>query len=199
MTLEILTCPQNSPEWHAARCGLATASEFSSILAKGEGKTRRSYLLRLAGERITGVPTESFETADMVRGHTMEPEARAYYQLVNRQPVEEVGFMRTAIAGYSPDGLVGETGLLEIKTKKPPLLIELLLKGGMPAEHKAQCQGGLWVSGREWLDLVVYWPGMPVHIIREHRDETYIANLAKSVDAFNDELEAMTAWLRGLM
>ena len=194
--IEIFDVEQNSEAWMEARRGLPTASEFSSILAKGEGKTRRSYMLRLAGEILTGKPTEPFETADMVRGHEMEPEARNLYSFMTDAEPQLVGFVRNGKKGCSPDALIGSDGLLEIKTKKPALLIDVLLKGEFPSEHKAQCQGALWVTEREWIDLAVYWPGLPLFITRATRDETYIKALSNAVDAFNEELESVVASIR---
>ena len=193
---EFIECEQNSDLWRAARCGLATASEFSSILAKGEGKTRRSYMLRLAGERLTGTPADGFESADTIRGHQMEPEARETYSFVTGSEPKLVGFIKSGAAGCSPDALINDNGLLEIKTKKPALLIDVLLKGEFPSEHKAQCQGALWISEREWIDLAVYWPGLPLFITRAKRDEAYIANLAGEVDRFNAELDVIVSTIR---
>lgn len=187
---------QGSEQWRAIRCGLPTASEFSSILAKGEGKTRRSYMLRLAGEILTGKPAEGFESADTIRGHDMEPDARNLYAFMTDTEPQLVGFVRNGKKGCSPDALIGNDGLLEIKTKKPALLIEVLLKGDFPPEHKAQCQGALWVAEREWIDLAVYWPGLPLFITRATRDEQYIKALSNAVDAFNDELDSVVNSIR---
>ncbi len=187
---------QGSEQWRAIRCGLPTASEFSSILAKGEGKTRRSYMLKLAGEVLTGVPADGFESADTIRGHEMEPAARTLYAFMTDTEPQLVGFVRNGKKGCSPDAMIGNDGLLEIKTKKPALLIDVLLKGDFPPEHKAQCQGALWVAEREWIDLAVYWPGLPLFITRATRDEQYIKALSNAVDAFNDELESVVNSIR---
>ena len=167
---------------------MVTASRFKDVLAKGEGKTRRSYMLQLAGELLTGEPHEGFMTADMERGHEMEPDARNMYALMTDANPELVGFIRNGAKGCSPDSLVGDVGMLEIKTKLPHLLIDVLLRDEFPAEHKAQCQGALWVAEREWIDIAVYWPRLPLFIKRAYRDEAYIAGLAAAVDAFNAEL-----------
>ena len=192
---------QGTPEWHEVRAGKVTASEFDSVLAQGRGgpsKTRQTYLYKLAGEIITGQVVESYSNANMERGKVMEDEARAWYELMHN-PVEQVGFIEEDRMGYSPDGLVGDKGALEIKTKFPHLLIPVLLSRDFPAEHKAQCQGGLMVSGREWIDLVCYWPGMPVAVHRAYRDEIYIAELRKAVSLFVEELDELTSKLRGMM
>lgn len=198
MTVVVLDCEQGSDEWRAARAGIPTASEFASILAKGEGKMRRSYMLRLAGELITGFPAETYSNAHMERGREMEAEARDYYALVSTEPVTRVGFVRDEAkgAGCSPDSFVGEKGALEIKTAIPSVLIDKIDRGGFPSEHKAQCQGVLWVAEREWIDLLVYWPGMPPYTVRARRDEDYIKTLASEVARFNDDLAAMVEKVR---
>lgn len=187
---------QGSAEWRAARAGLPTASEFSSLLAKGEGKTRRSYLMRLAGEKITGEPAETFESAEMVRGRAMEAQAMAMYSFERDAECEKVGFIRNGRAGASPDALVGSSGLLEIKTKKPSLLIECILRDEFPPEHKAQVQGQLWISERSWCDIAVFWPGMPLFVRRAYRDEAYIADLARAVSIFNAEVDMVVDKIR---
>lgn len=194
----VFDCEQGSDEWRAARAGIPTASEFSSILAKGEGKMRRSYMLRLAGERITGFPAETYSSAHMERGKEMEPEARDYYALVSAEPLARVGFVRDDAkgAGCSPDSFVGERGALEIKTALPAILIDKIDRGGFPPEHKAQCQGVLWVSEREWIDLLVYWPGMPPYTVRARRDEAYIKTLVDEVTRFNDDLAELVEKVR---
>lgn len=186
--IEVFDFDQNSDAWKAARCGLPTASRFKDILAKGEGKVRRTYLRQLAGEVLTGEPHEGYYGPDMERGHEMEPEARNMFALLTDLEPELVGFIRNGDVGCSPDSLIGSDGLLEIKTKAPHLLIECIERGEFPPEHKAQCQGALWVAERDWIEIAVYWPGMPLFTNRAYRDERYIADLAKSVTEFNAEL-----------
>jgi hypothetical protein len=194
--LQIFDCTQGEDAWFACRAGIPTASEFSTILAKGRGGgesiTRRKYLLTLAGERIGGPsPFERYSSGAMQRGHEYEQEARDMYQLITGHDVEQIGFMRRGDVGYSPDGLIGGDGLLEIKTKAYALHIDCMLKDEVPSEHIAQCQGGLWVSGREWLDFCSYSPGLPIFIKRVQRDEPYIARLKVEVEAFNAELSEL--------
>lgn len=192
--LDILTCDQGTEEWRLARAGIPTASEFSTILAKGRGggesKTRKTYLYKLAGEIITGEPADSFSNAHMERGHEMEAEARHLYEFMEDAETTQVGFIRNGRKGCSPDSLIGENGMLEVKTKLPHLLIECIMRGDFPPEHKAQCQGALWVAEREWIDIAVYWPKMPLFTCRAYRDEPYIADLSAAVDAFTEELDA---------
>lgn len=198
--MEIITCEQGTPEWFQSRLGIPTASEFSTVMASGRGggesKTRKTYLYKLAGEIITGEPSEGFSNAHTERGHEMEPEARAAYAFMKDAEPEQVGFIRNGRAGASPDSLLGSDGLLEIKTKLPHLMIEAILRGGMPPEHRAQCQGQLWIAEREWLDIAVYWPGMPIFVHREQRDPQFIASLAKAVSDFNEELDEIVAKIR---
>ncbi len=173
--------------------GMPTASEFSTILAKGKdggaSVGRRTYMLKLAGEIITGEPMEGFSNANMERGKVMEAEARDLYAFMSDAEPQRVGFIVNGQKGCSPDALIGEIGMLEIKTALPHILIPLLFKGEFPPEHKAQCQGALWVAEREWIDLCVYWPKMPLFTIRAARDEGYIANLAGAIKQFNAELQ----------
>ena len=194
--IEVYDCAQNSPEWYAARAGIPTASSFKDVLAKGEGKTRRAYLLKLVGERVTGMPAESITNEDMERGHAMEPDARDAYVTRTEHELTRVGFIRNGNVGCSPDALIGADGILEIKTKKPHILADVILKGGIPSEHVAQCQGALWVCEREWIDFVAYWPRMPLYLHRVYRDEKYIKNLAAEVERFNADLAETVERLR---
>ena len=200
MTLVILECEQRSDQWYEARRGIPTASEFKAILSKGKGsapsKTRLSYMRRLAGEIITGSPGETFESQAMIRGREMEDEARNFYIFMRDAEPQYVGFIRNERKGCSPDSLLGDDGMLEIKTQRADLLIETILKDEFPPEHKAQCQGQLWVAERQWLDLIVYWPGMPLFVKRVERDDEYIKALSAAVDAFNEDLDAMVAKVR---
>lgn len=182
---------QGTEQWRKIRCGLPTASMFKAILAKGEGKTRKSYLHRLAAEIVTGEPMESFTNGSTERGHAMEGEARDFYSFLSDVEPELVGFVRNGQKGASPDSFIGSDGLLEIKTQRGDLLVETLFKGEFPSEHVAQVQGQLWVSERSWCDLIVYWPGMPPFLKRAHRNEVYIRALSDAVDQFNDELSAI--------
>lgn len=190
--IEILDMPQGSPEWFEARRGIPTASEFASVMAKGQGKVRRAYMMKLAAERITGEVQDGFTSRHMERGRALEAEARDLYAFVRGVEPQLVGvFIRDGRIGCSPDALLGDDGMLEIKTRLPGLLLEVLDTGTVPSEHRAQLQGGLWITGRQWCDLVVYWPGMPLCVLRVERDEDYIAELAREVDRFIADLEAV--------
>lgn len=195
-------CDQNSPEWIRARMGRPTASEFSTVLARGKGGgeslTRRAYLYRLAGEIITGEPAPSYSNEDTERGHAMEPEARDLYAFMRDAELTRVGFVTLddGSAGASPDSLIRKDGALEIKTKAAHRLIECLMRDDFPPEHKAQCQGVLWICEREYIDLAAYWPKMPLVIHRAKRDEIYIRNLADEVIRFNEELSRTVETIR---
>jgi hypothetical protein len=189
--IQIFDCEQGTPEWFACRRGIPTASEFSTVMAKGEGKTRRKYMMTLIGEILTGEVTDSYSNAHMERGKAMEAEARDLYSFhTDLEPVR-VGFIRNGDKGCSPDSLIDANGMTEIKTKLPHLQLEVILGDRLPPEHVAQCQGALWVAEREWIDFVSYWPKLPIFVKRIHRDEAYIAKLAAEVAAFNDEMLAL--------
>lgn len=195
MELQVFNCEQGSPEWFACRLGIPTASEFSTVMAKGQeganSKTRRTYMLKLVGERLTGQPKYEYSNDHMERGKEMEAEARELYCMVMDVEPIRVGFLRRGDAGCSPDSLVGNDGMSEIKTKLPHLQLEVLLAGRLPAEHKHQTQGQLWIAEREWCDFVSYWPGLPPFIKRVHRDEEYIKTIAAAVRAFNEEMHEL--------
>lgn len=200
MSPRVIECAQGTPEWLAARAGMPTASEFATILAKGRdggpSLSRKTYMLKLAGEILTGDPMENYSNAHMERGKVMEDEARDLYAFMHDAEPQRVGFIVNGGTGCSPDSLIGERGALEIKTKLPHLLIECLLKDDFPAEHKAQCQGVLWVTERDWIDIAVYWPKLPLFVKRAHREDGYIANLAGAVKQFNDELAELVDRIR---
>jgi hypothetical protein len=190
--IKIFDCEQGSPEWFACRRGIPTASEFDTILAKGRGggesKTRRTYMLKLLGERLTGEPMYSYSNEHMERGKEMEAEARDLYVFMRDVETRRVGFVRNGDVGCSPDSLIADAGMLEIKTKLAHLQLEVLLDDDLPSEHKAQVQGQLWVAEREWVDFVSYWPRLPLFIKRVYRDEVYIAKLKTAVGQFEEEL-----------
>jgi hypothetical protein len=192
MTVEIFDFDQGSEDWIKARLGIPTTSEFKSILAKGEGKMRRTYMMKLLGERFTGEPADNFSNGHMERGKEMEDEARRCYAFMQDQEPARVGFIRNGDIGCSPDSLIGEDGMVEIKTKLPHLQLEAIFADRLPPEHKAQVQGQLWVAEREWCEFVSYWPRLPLFVKRVYRDEDYIKTIAEAVDAFNEELDALT-------
>lgn len=195
MSLQIINVEQGSPDWFAARLGIPTASEFGTVMARGKGggesKTRRTYMLKLIGERMTGKPQESYSNAHMERGKEMEAEARSLYAFMRDEEPQLVGFVRNGDKGASPDSLVREDGSLEIKTKLPHLQLEVLMADELPSDHKAQVQGQIWVLEREWADFVSYWPNLPLFVKRVYRDEAYIKTIASAVDEFLSEMHEL--------
>lgn len=198
MAVKIIECLQNSPEWDAARCGVVTCSEFSTVLAKGKGGgeslTRKKYMYKLAGERITGLPEPGYNNADMERGHLLEDDVANWYAFTREVELQQVGFIKSDDCGgmgYSPDRLIGANGLVEIKTNKPSVLIGLLEKDEFPTDHIAQCQGGLFVTGRDYIDIICFWEGMPKLVKKAVPDRAYHALLRSEITRFNDELCAL--------
>ena len=196
--MKIIDVDQNSDEWMQARLGIPTASMFATVMAKGEGIVRRTYMRKLAGEIITGAPAENYTNAAMDRGHVMEDEARSLYAFQRDVDPELVGFVTNddGTVGASPDSLVGADGILEIKSAAPHILIDAIVANKFPAKHIAQCQGQLWIAERDWIDIAIYWPGMPLFVKRARRDSAYIANLVDEVERFNDDLAALVERVR---
>lgn len=194
--IQVFDMEQGGDEWLAARLGIPTASKFATVMAKGEGKTRNEYMRRLAGEILTGEPSETFHNAHMERGKVMEDEARELYAFIHDADIKRVGFIRSGQKGASPDSLVGEDGGLEIKTALPHIQIERLEKNRLPPEHVAQVQGNIWIGGREWWDFCSYWPKLPLLKVRVYRDDSYIKTMSGEIDRFNDELAALVERIR---
>lgn len=173
---------QGSDEWLKLRAGLITASTFSRLVtAKGgepaDNATSRKLLEQVLTERLTGCPTETYQSDDMLRGTLEEPAARAIYA-TERHEVVECGFVTRrrygATLGYSPDGLVGKRGLIEIKRPKPENQVARIIKCEIPPEYLWQIHVGLAVTGRAWCDFISYCPGLPMMIERVHRDRVKI-------------------------
>lgn len=191
--MKIINCEQGSEEWQAVRLGRVTGSLFSQVLNKKTG--RKTYMYKLAAERMTGILEEGYRNKFMDMGTENEPVARTFYELANATPVETVGFIELdEDIGVSPDGLVGDDGLIEIKCPLASTHIKNIMLGRVPAEYIPQIQGGLWVTGRKWCDFVSFNPnikGPKYHCIRVERDEEYIENLKKECNRFVTELKAM--------
>jgi hypothetical protein len=150
---------QGTDEWIAARLGICTASRFSDVLAGGQGKTRSKYMRQLAAERISGLPTENYSNAYMERGKEWEDEARMFYSLMKEVECLPVGFIRDGDKGASPDSLIADDGLLEIKTRTGEIQLSTIIEDKVPSENMAQIQGQLWISNREWCDYCSYSKG----------------------------------------
>jgi hypothetical protein len=193
-----MSAPQGSEAWKLDRVGRATASEFSSVLAKGkEGIMRRKYLRRVVSERLTGKPAETYSGKHTERGQMQEDDARQAHEEQANVWAVRTGFIPhpEIMAGCSPDSLIGPDGALEIKSVIPTVQIETIERGGYPPEHRAQVQGVLWITGRQWVDFVSWSPDMPAHLrlywFRVYRDEYYIENLAAEVANFLCEVDAL--------
>lgn len=190
---------QGTDEWLQARCGVITASTIGKMLTPqlkvADNPYSRSYALSLAAERITGIVEPTSMTPDMWRGVELEPAARDAYAQHKGVEVEEVGLMTLGRVGYSPDGLVGDDGLIEIKCRRQRRQLETFLAGAVPAENMAQLQTGLMVSGRKWIDYVSFCPGMPMYVQRVTPSERWFEAIARAVDACEDRIaQALDAY-----
>jgi putative phage-type endonuclease len=199
---------QGSPEWFELRYGWITASMFKAVISKGKGsapsKTRLSYMYQVAAEAVSELRQESFTSEYMEWGTETEPQAREMYEFVSGNSVEEVTFIRLGNdhkIGCSPDGIIGDDGMIEIKCPKTTTQVETFLAGKMPTVHKAQVQGQLWVSGRQWCDFVSFDPRIDGEASyfceRVQRDDEYIKELEDKCFAFEADLIEVVNKLRG--
>ena len=202
--LEVYDCDQRSDAWRIARLGRVTCSVLKTVMASGkdgDDSTGRTTLMRkLAGEILTGIPMESYTSKEMELGKEHEPEIRDWYARTQFAEVREVGFVWNpeVQAGCSPDGLIDDDGMIEIKWATPHVMIGILEKGVLPTGHRAQCHGGLWVCRRKWIDLVIYsHPKIPKFKVRIERDPVYEQQIAQAVATFNYELKCLVAKYRG--
>jgi hypothetical protein len=196
--MKIIDCVQGTPEWHSVRCGVPTASEFDKIITTTgtPSKQRQKYLYQLAGETITGIPEESYQNMAMQRGKEMEAEARKLYELITGQEVTQVGFCLADGYGCSPDGLVGNDGLLDIKCPTLAVHVGYLLENKFQIDYFQQVQGQLLVTKRKWVDFMSYFPGIKPFIIRVNRDEKFISALKNELYIFCSELKPIVAKIR---
>jgi putative phage-type endonuclease len=185
---------ENREEWLKQRLGLVTGSAISNVLMDSSKAGHRNYMAQLVCERLTGEPTETYISPAMQHGIDTEDEARAAYMARNAVIVEEVGFIRhpKLEAGCSPDGLVGQDGLIEIKCVQPATALDLLESKKVPADHYNQIQWQLAVTGRDWCDYVVYQPKLPerlrLNVMRVVRNQSDILNMTVKVEQFLEEL-----------
>lgn len=191
---------QGSPEWHALRCGRATASRIADIVAKtktGVSAMRATYMGELIAERLTGVVVEGFKSAAMQHGTDTEAEARTAYEWLYDCEVEQVAFVEhptIAMSGASPDGLVGAQGMVEFKAPNTATHIETLLGGSVPGRYITQVQWQMACRPeRKWVDWCSYDNRMPenmrLFVRRIARDDKHIAELEKEVVAFIAEVD----------
>lgn len=196
--MKIIVAEQRSPEWFAARLGVPSASQFGKIVTPtGKRSTQADgYLNKLVAEILTGESEYQEPNDAMIRGTVLEPEARAYYELIGGQ-VEEVGFcLHEDGFGCSPDGLVGSQGLLEIKCPLAHTHVEYLREGVLPGLYVPQVQGQLLVTGREWCDFLSYHPDMRPLLIRVERDEKFISTLHDALREMVEQINECVVKLR---
>lgn len=199
---------QGSSEWFDARCGKLTGSRFADVMniLKGgaAGASRKNLIVQLAVERLTGKCVEGFENDAMRRGRELEPEARAAYEAHTGELVEKVGFIEhpeLPYVGVSPDGLLGDDGMVEFKCPASMSKhLEALSSNGHATEYRWQLQGQLWVAHRKWVDAVSYDPRFPEHlrlaIHRVERNERAIAELMAECMAADHEIQHVLSQLQ---
>jgi putative phage-type endonuclease len=196
---------QGSAEWHQQRLGKATASRIADIIAKtktGYSTSRANYPAELVCERLTGNPTETFKNAAMQWGTEKEPDAKAAYEFMHDVDVVAAEFVihpMIPMAGASPDGYVGENGLIEIKCPITATHIDTLLRGQVPDKYEVQMLWQMACTGRQWCDYVSFDPRLPPHlqlfVKRVHRNEPRIAELEAEVESFLREVAETIAKL----
>jgi hypothetical protein len=189
---------QGSPEWLEQRRGMVTASVVGQLLTAtgrpASNDTSRRLTLSLVAERITGYVEPTFVNDDMLRGQLDEPIARDLYS-EHHAPVTECGFLVRDgwgwSLGYSPDGLVGDDGLIEVKSRRQKKHLQTILADAIPTENMAQIQCGLLVSGREWCDYISFSGGMPLWTKRVYPDPGWFTAIVEAVAAFEQTAEQM--------
>jgi hypothetical protein len=202
----IFECEHGSPEWLRARCGIVTASRCVDLLAttkKGtEAAARRNYRAELIAEILTGRAAQHYVTREMEWGIEQEQYARAAYEIHSNIFVETPGFVLHPTVdrfGASPDGLVGDLGLVQIKCPNTSTHLEYMLAGAIPLEHAPQMLAEMACAGRMWNDFVSFDPRLPPHlqlfVKRYYRDDALIAQLEQAVTQFNAEIDAVIAQL----
>lgn len=189
---------QGSDEWLAARRGLLTASEMRLIITPtlkvAKNEKASAHLYELLAQRITGYVEPRYVSDDMLRGQVDEIEARALYAK-HYAPVREMGFITNDewgfTLGYSPDGLVGDDGLIECKSRRQKFQAETIIAGEMPDEYMIQVQTGLLVTGRRWCDFISYCGGMPMVTIRVPADDAIQDAIIEAATDFELRLSKM--------
>lgn len=197
---------QGSDEWKALRLGKVTASRVADVIARtktGAAASRNNYAAQLIAERLTGVVVAGFQSKEMQHGTETEPQARAAYAFYVDADVTEIDFVphpAIAMTGASPDGLVGDHGLVEIKCPNTATHIETLLGAPIAAEYITQMQWQMACTGRQWCDFVSFDPRMPgnmqILIQRVQRDPVAIVALEHDVAKFLAEIAEKVAALR---
>jgi putative phage-type endonuclease len=199
MTIDPKNVEQGTDIWRELRLGHVTASSVADIMAKGksgEAESRRKYKLRVVAERLTKQGQESYMNAAMEWGVDQEPFARMAYEIATNQFVDKTGFWHhpsIAWVGVSPDGLVDNDGLVEIKCPNTTTHLDYIDDDKVPAKYFKQIQCQLWVTGRTWCDFVSFDPRLPhyaqLFIKRCLRDDEFIAEMENAVREFLSEVE----------
>lgn len=203
MSVQIFTdLVQGTDEWLEARRGLVTASIVGNLLTEKTlkpraDKTSRALADLLVAERITGWIEPTWVSDDMMRGIESEPLARDLYAEHHDVKVDEIGFMVRDDwgfkIGWSPDGLVGDDGAIEIKAPRAKTHLRTILEDAVPSTYMAQLQCGLLVSGREWIDFVSYVGGMPLYVKRVLPDPKWHTAIRDAVEMFETTAAQMIA------
>jgi predicted phage-related endonuclease len=189
---------QGSPEWIDARRGILTASEMKHIitpakLAYAQNDKERAHLFELAAQRITGYVEPHYISSDMLRGMDDELDAKRYYE-DNYERVTDMGFITNDkfgfVLGYSPDGLVGDDGLIECKGRRARFQLETILSGVIPSEYLIQVQTGLLVSERKWCDFISFCGGLPMLTLRIDADSRIQEAIVAAATTFHEKLDA---------
>jgi hypothetical protein len=191
---------QGSPEWHDLRRGVLTSTAIRTLITPtgklADNDKTRAHVYEVAAQRITGRTEDSYTSFDMMRGHVEEILARDLYGQAY-EPVTQCGFITNEslgfTVGYSPDGLVGDDGIIEIKSAKAKIQVQRIADGGMPTEHIAQVQTGLWVTGRKWCDFISYSNGMDMMVVRVNADPDYHALIEEAAKAFEAQVAYVIA------
>ena len=196
--MRIIDCDQRSPEWHQARSGVPSASEFSCIVTSdgSPSKQRQKYMYELVGQKLGALPEESYTNKAIENGILREADAREMYSR-DVKPVVQVGFcIHDEGYGCSPDGLVEEDGVIEIKCPILSTHIEYLIKQKLPTDYVQQVQGQLLVTGRKYNDFISFFPNLKPLVVRCYRDEVFISRLRAELLKFIQELNELTERLR---
>jgi putative phage-type endonuclease len=196
---------QRTDEWLSERCGKVTASAIYKVMARtksGYGADRTNYHAQLVAERLTGFPAENFTNAAMQWGIDTEAQARAMYTLETGNDVVETGFHphpTIALSGASPDGLVGDVGLVEIKCPNTATHIATLTGSGIDRKYILQMQWQMACVGRDWCDFASFDPRLPdemqLHVRRVRRDGDLLAEIEAEVTKFQAEVDETVAKL----
>ena len=196
---------QQSPEWFEKRLGIPTASRFDKIITPaGKASSQADdYANTLVAEWLMGAKVDIDQNYWMQRGVELEPEAVAAYEFEHDMDTQTVGFVTTddGWIGASPDRMVGDDGIVEVKCPAPHTHIGYLLKNELPGGYRAQVQGQLMVTERQWCDWISYHPDMPTVVVRVYRDEEYIEQLRILADKLTEQIRSKRQSLteRGLI